>query len=71
MTADVARIRRADVLAGNTFGIVHGDTSGRDKLMRLVALIPVALEVEQEARLTIRRLRERVEELEKGKQDVN
>jgi PII-like signaling protein len=55
---------KAEVLAANTFGIMYGESSSEEKLGRLAALVPMALEVVDEARDTIKRLRERVEQLE-------
>lgn len=49
--------RKVDVLAGNTFGITSSDAPVEEKLLRLAALVPMALEVEKEARATILRLR--------------
>lgn len=54
---------KSDVLANNTFAIVHGETTVEDKLIRLVGLVPMALEVADEARDTIARLRTEVEDL--------
>ncbi|MEO6827701.1 MAG: hypothetical protein ABI255_03870 [Microbacteriaceae bacterium] len=54
---------KSDVLAENTFGIVSGDADVQDKLLRMVALVPMALEVVDEARDTIQRLRTEVETL--------
>jgi len=48
----------ADVLEGNAMGIAYGDGTAEEKLGRLVALVPMALEVVDEARATIARLRE-------------
>jgi PII-like signaling protein len=73
MTADVASalekraaagaIAGANVLEDNAMGIVYGDGTTEEKLGRLVALVPMALEVVDEARATIARLREETEKL--------
>jgi PII-like signaling protein len=56
-------IAGADVLEGNAMGIAYGDGTAEEKLGRLVALVPMALEVVDEARDTIARLREENERL--------
>jgi PII-like signaling protein len=56
-------IAGADVLAGNAMGIAYGDGTAEEKLGRLVALVPMALEVVDEARDTIARLREENERM--------
>jgi hypothetical protein len=55
---------RAEVLRGNTFGIIADESlTIEEQKNRLIALIPVALEIEQEARATIQRLNEEIERL--------
>ena len=49
---------KEDVLRHNTFAILGEDAPVEEKLLRMVALVPMALEVVDEARETIRRLRE-------------
>jgi PII-like signaling protein len=56
-------ISSADALEGNAMGIAYGDGTAEEKLGRLVALVPMALEVVDEARDTIARLREENERL--------
>jgi PII-like signaling protein len=56
-------IAGADVLEGNAMGIAYGDGTAEEKLGRLVALVPMALEVVDEARDTIARLREENERM--------
>jgi PII-like signaling protein len=56
-------ITGADVLEGNAMGIAYGDGTAEEKLGRLVALVPMALEVVDEARDTIARLRDENERL--------
>lgn len=56
-------IAGADALEGNAMGIAYGDGTAEEKLGRLVALVPMALEVVDEARDTIARLREENERL--------
>ena len=46
------------VLKGNTFGILEGDGTNEEKIGRLLALIPMYMEIEYEARATISRLRD-------------
>lgn len=53
----------AEVLEDNAMGIAYGDGTPDEKLSRLVALVPMALEVVDEARATIARLREETERL--------
>lgn len=47
-----------EVLKGNTFGIIESEGTIEDKIGRLLALLPVAFQVVDEARATIARLRE-------------
>ncbi|MCX7523440.1 hypothetical protein OSC27_14285 [Microbacterium sp. STN6] len=54
---------KAHALEGNALGIVHGEGTTEEKLGRLVGLVPMALEVVDEARDTIARLREENEGL--------
>lgn len=54
------------ILKDNTFGIIDSDGTIEEKRTRLLNLLPMAFEVVDEARETIRRLRDRVEELESG-----
>jgi PII-like signaling protein len=56
-------IAGADVLEGNAMGIAYGDGTAEEKLGRLVALVPMALEVVDEARDTIARMREENERM--------
>jgi len=53
----------ADALEGNAMGIAYGNGTAEEKLGRLVALVPMALEVVDEARSTIARLRAENDEL--------
>lgn len=64
ISASVVPRTQADVLAGNVMGITGSASSPEEKLMRFAALVPMALEVVDEARDTIRRLREQVEALQ-------
>lgn len=57
---------REDALRGNTFGILDSVAPVEEKLGRLVQLIPVALEIVDEARETISRLRAENERLRRG-----
>jgi hypothetical protein len=64
--------KRAAVLADNTFGImVDEDLTEEERKDRLIALIPVALEIEQEARATIQRLNEEIERLTNANGQAN
>jgi hypothetical protein len=56
MTSEVAKRNKEDVLKDNTFGILESQGTQEEKLARLVALVPMALEVVEEARETIKRL---------------
>ncbi len=58
------------ILRDNTFGIIDSDGTIEEKRTRLLNLLPMAFEVVDEARETIRRLRDRVEELESGQDKV-
>ena len=51
------------VLKGNTFGILESDGTDEEKIGRLLALIPMYMEIEYEARATISRLRDENERL--------
>lgn len=63
---ELDRVQRADILADNTFAIVSSaDLTAEEKLASLVSLVPMALEVVEEARVTIVRLREENETLRK------
>jgi hypothetical protein len=65
---DLGRVSRAEILAGNTFGILTNEQLTQDeKIASLLSLIPVALQIEQEARETIVRLNEEIERLKNGK----
>ena len=55
------------VLKGNTFGILEGDGTDMEKVGRLLTLIPMYMEIEYEARLTISRLREENERLKSAR----
>lgn len=50
-----------EALRGNTFGILSDDGSTEEKIVRLLNLLPMAFEVVDEARDTIRRLRSELE----------
>lgn len=64
---EVARQSKAEVLRGNTFGILGMDElSVEERKNALINLIPVALEIEKEARDTIQRLNEEIEELRRN-----
>lgn len=67
MAADARLVpfQSAEVLRGNTFGILESQGTIEDKIGRLAALVPMALEVVDEARDTIARLREENERLHK------
>jgi hypothetical protein len=63
---DLAKKSRAEILAGNTFGILTNEQLSEDeKIAALLELIPVALQIEIEARETIVRLNEEIERLKK------
>ncbi|HEY5222825.1 MAG TPA: hypothetical protein VIJ18_07230 [Microbacteriaceae bacterium] len=54
------------VLRDNTFGILDGEGSTDEKITRLLALLPMAFEVMDEARSTIARLRDENEALKRA-----
>ncbi len=57
-----------EALRGNTFGILESDGTVDDKIKRLLSLLPVALQVVEEARDTISRLREELEQTQSQNQ---
>lgn len=60
---------RADILRGNVFGIVASADDVQTKIARMLSLVPMALEVMDEARDTIQRLNEENERLRKKLED--
>lgn len=63
MPSELVRKHNADVLRGNTFAILGDDAPESERAMRLLALVPMALQVVDEARDTIKRLNEENESL--------
>lgn len=62
--SDELEPRHSDaVLRDNTFGILDGEGTTDEKITRLLALLPMAFEVMDEARSTIARLRDENEAL--------
>lgn len=57
--------KEVEALRGNTFGIVSSNGTFEEKLIRLVHLIPMSVEIVDEARATIKRLREENDMLKK------
>ena len=55
------------VLKGNTFGILESDGTDEEKIGRLLALIPMYMEIEYEARATISRLRDENERMKSAR----
>lgn len=61
MSTEIVRLTKSQELQKNAFGIVDTlELSNQDKAMRLIGLIPMALEVVDEARDTIERLNEEI-----------
>jgi hypothetical protein len=54
--------RAFEVLKGNTFGILDSDGTLEEKMIRLVNLLPMAFHVMDEARSTIARLRDELDD---------
>ena len=57
-----------EALKDNTFGVLESDGTVDDKIKRLLNLLPVAFQVVEEARETIARLREELEETQSQNQ---
>lgn len=57
----------AKVLENNAFAIYFTADTVEDKITRLLALIPLSIEIVEEARATIARLREENERLKEEK----
>lgn len=71
MTSDLIPIdsyeQRAEILRDNTFGwYSREDLTDAEIVANLLMEIPLALEIVSEARLTISRLRQQVEDLQNG-----
>lgn len=65
--AEMARRSRADILRDNFMGLLTFDQLTHDEqTTALLALLPLALEIEMEARDTIERLNAENEELRRG-----
>jgi hypothetical protein len=58
MSGELQRHTRVEVFEGNAMGIVAGAGTPEEKLGRLAALVPMALEFVDEARETVPPLRE-------------
>lgn len=71
MTSDLIPVdsyeQRAEILRDNTFGwYSREDLTDAEIVANLLMEIPLALEIVSEARLTISRLRQQIEDLQNG-----
>lgn len=64
-------IDRDEILRDNVFGIVSSAEDVQTKIARMLSLVPMALEVMDEARDTIQRLNEENERLRKELEEKN